>query len=89
MTQSFHGTVPFVTEAAVPAGQCWSGAFASTVLSVTVAGGASYHEPAPAFEVSSGDLLLFAPGAFQRWQTDVDEGWERPLLHHRSASASG
>lgn len=66
--------MPFVMHQFCEPGEAWSGTFEHYLVSITVQGGACYRGPYGEVDVEAGDLLCFAPGAWQNWVATVD-GW--------------
>ena len=75
MHRPYTGHVPFVRHQEVSAGDGWQGTFDHHLFSVTVSGGATYQFNDGVETVEVGDLLHFAPSAYQQWQADVSQGW--------------
>lgn len=77
---TFAGTVPFVAHSRVPRGAHWSGTFSYHVFSLTRAGSVTYSLPDGVVEIVPGDLLHFAPEAFQDWLVQGTKGWQVAYL---------
>lgn len=76
MTEKYQGKAPFIAKAHVALGVKFQGTFPFYLFSFTISGGATYHLPSGKVEIKQGDLLCFAPLAWQNWQVTKATGWE-------------
>lgn len=76
MSATYEGRVPFVAHARVPTGKRWQGTFPYHLFSFTLGGGAEYQLPGGRQAIGPGELLHFAPQAWQDWRVSGDQGWE-------------
>ncbi len=76
MTEKYQNKAPFIAKAHVSLGVKFQGTFPFYLFSFTISGGATYHLPSGKVEIKQGDLLCFAPQAWQNWQVTKANGWE-------------
>lgn len=76
MKKPYQGETHFarVSQQVEPA-KTWTGTFPHHLISITLAGGTVYSLPEEKISVGVGDLLHFAPQAWQSWKSDADTGW--------------
>jgi AraC-like DNA-binding protein len=76
MTKNYQNKAPFIAKAQVSLGVRFQGTFPFHLFSLTLSGGATYQLPTGKIEIEQGDLLCFAPQAWQDWQVTKANGWE-------------